>query len=48
MINDIGEVGHGFMAFVHGGREDFVTGSHSLGGINGIDSPLPTIVGQPN
>lgn len=43
VINDIGEVGHGFMAFIDRGRKGFVIGSHVLGGIDYVKGPLPTI-----
>ena len=43
VVDDVGEVGHGFAAFVHGGREGG-GGVVAGGGINGVDCCLPAVV----
>lgn len=43
VINDIGQVGHGLVAFIERGRKDFVTGSHVLGRVDYVKGPLPAI-----
>lgn len=42
MVNDIGQIGHGFMAFVDWGGEDVRIGASFLGGIDDVDGALPT------
>lgn len=43
MIDQIGEVGHGLVALVCRGHENFVIDSSSGGGIDDVNGPLPTI-----
>ena len=40
VVDDVGEVGHGFPAFVHGGREGRVVDGVG-GGVDGVDGCLP-------
>ena len=41
VVNDVREVGHGFSAFVHGGREGGVVCGVIGGGVDGVDGCLP-------
>ena len=41
VVDDVGEVGHGFSAFVYGGCEGRVGGGVG-GGVDGVDCCLPT------
>ena len=42
VVDDVGEVGHGFSAFVHGGREGGGGGGVGVGGgVDGVDCCLP-------
>ena len=40
VVDDVGEVGYGFAAFVHGGREGGGAGGVG-GGVDGVDGRLP-------
>ena len=43
VIDDVGEVGHGFSAFVHGARESCVGGVGG-GGVDAVDGRLPAVL----
>ena len=42
VVDDVGEVGHGLAAFVHGGGEGRVRGV-GRGGVDGVDGRLPAV-----
>ena len=43
VVDYIGEVGHGFSAFVHGGCEGRVCGGGVGGGVDGVNGGLPAV-----
>ena len=43
VVNYVGEVGHGFSAFVHGGREGGICGGGVGGGVDGVNGGLPAL-----
>ena len=43
VVDYVGEVGHGFAAFVHGGCEGGVCGGGIGGGVDGVNGGLPAV-----
>lgn len=43
VVDHVGEVGHGLVAFVEGGGEGVGVGARFLGGVDDVDCSLPAI-----
>lgn len=46
VVNHVGQIGHGLMAFVEGSREHLAVRSRNAGGVHDVDCTLPTVFQQ--
>ena len=46
VVDHVGQIGHGLMAFVEGGRELLAVRSRNAGGVYDVDRTLPTVFQQ--
>lgn len=46
VVDHVGQIGHGLMAFVEGSREHLAVRSRNAGGVHDVDRTLPTVFQQ--